>query len=91
VTSGALNQGAIAGRRPKNYYELVPDTSCEERDKIILSFALAMNERNNAWIELETATEESERLEALNLIASAAIHSQRFREQVLNHCREHGC
>ena len=39
--------------------------SCRERDKMILAFALAVNEGNNASFDLETATDESERRQAL--------------------------
>lgn len=65
--------------------------SCQERDRIILAFALAVNERNNASFDLETATNETEREQALTVIESAQYHSHRLRALVLDHCQQHGC
>ncbi|SPF52448.1 hypothetical protein SBA4_5060007 [Candidatus Sulfopaludibacter sp. SbA4] len=65
--------------------------SCQERDKIILAFALAMNEGNNARFDLEAAASETERKEALTLIESSQYHSHRLRALVLDHCQQHGC
>ena len=65
--------------------------SCQERDKIILAFMLAVNEGNNASSDLEDATSETERTEALRTIASAKGYSHHLRTQVLDHCLQHGC
>jgi hypothetical protein len=65
--------------------------SCEERDRIILAFALAMNEGNSARSDLEFAANEAERSEALHMIESARAHILRLRVAVLEHCQEHGC
>lgn len=65
--------------------------SCQERDKIILAFLLAVNEGNDATSELETATSETERSEALKMVERAKGYSQHLRTQVLIHCLAHGC
>ena len=65
--------------------------SCQERDKIILAFLLAVNERNNASSDLETATDESERAEARRIVESARGYCHRLRDQVLVHCQQCGC
>ena len=65
--------------------------SCEERDKIILAFLLAVNERNNASSDLETATDEVELAEARRMIESARGYCHSLRDQVVVHCQEHGC
>jgi hypothetical protein len=65
--------------------------ACWERDKMILAFAIAMNEGNNASSELEEATTEEEREEATCMVLSAKMHGFRLRLAVLDHCREHGC
>jgi len=64
---------------------------CQERDKIILAFMLAVNEGNNATSDLEVATSEAERSQALLTIENAKGYSQNLRTQVLAHCLQHGC
>ena len=58
---------------------------------MILAFALAMNEGNNARFDLEAAASETEREQALNVIKSSQYHSDRLRALVLDHCQQHGC
>jgi hypothetical protein len=65
--------------------------SCQERDKIILAFFLAVNEGNNASSDLEDATSDIERTQALNVIESAKGYCHHLRAQVLIHCLQHGC
>ena len=65
--------------------------SCQERDKIILAFLLAVTEGNNASSDLESATNEAERTQALKIIESAKGHSHHLRTQVVIHCLHHGC
>ncbi|HLK66215.1 MAG TPA: hypothetical protein VKU19_22425 [Bryobacteraceae bacterium] len=65
--------------------------SCQERDKIILAFMLAMNEGNYASSELEAATDQGERDQALRTMESARGYCDRLRTQVLTHCLQHGC
>jgi hypothetical protein len=65
--------------------------TCQERDKIILAFLLAMNEGNNASSDLEVATNDIERTEALKIIESSKGYCHHLRTQVLVHCQQHGC
>jgi hypothetical protein len=65
--------------------------SCQERDKIILAFALAACKGNNASSDLDSATSESERTEALRLIEAARFDCYRLRDKVVVHCLQHGC
>ncbi len=65
--------------------------SCRERDKIILAFALAMNEGNNASSDLEEAASDDQRAQALHMIESARMYTHCLRLAVLDHCRQHGC
>jgi hypothetical protein len=67
------------------------DQRCQERDKIILAFLLAVNEGNNASSDLEAATSDTERSQALRIIASAKGYTHHLRTQVVIHCLEHGC
>lgn len=65
--------------------------SCQERDRIILAFVLAVHEGHNASSDLAEATSESERQEALTSIELAQFHSHRLRAEVVDHCLQHGC
>ena len=65
--------------------------SCQERDKIILAFLLAVNEGNNAASDLEAATDDGQRTEALRIMKSAKGYCHHLRTQVLIHCLQHGC
>jgi hypothetical protein len=67
------------------------DMTCQERDKIILAFLLAVNEGNNASSDLEAATNDGERTEARRIIESAKGYCYNLRTQVLIHCLQHGC
>jgi len=66
-------------------------TACQERDRILLAFLLAMNEGHNASSDLESAQNDEERSEALHTCESAKGHCHRLRSQVLDHCLAHGC
>ena len=65
--------------------------TCQERDRIILAFLLAVNEGNNASSDLEDATNDTERNLALKVIQSARRYCHHLRTQVVIHCLEHGC
>jgi hypothetical protein len=65
--------------------------NCAARDKIILAFALAINEGNNAASDLEEATSDAERSEALHLMDTSRKYTHRLRTAVLDHCKQHGC
>ena len=65
--------------------------SCRERDRIILAFALAMNNTNNGYDSLELASDDDERSEALQTIETSQDHCFQLRALVLRHCEMHGC
>jgi hypothetical protein len=66
-------------------------TACEERDRLILAFALALNEQNDAWDKLEIARSEPERTVARDSIATAKGNCHDLRSALLVHCNQHGC
>ena len=66
-------------------------TSCEERDRLILAFAMALNEQNNAWANLEGARSESERSHAKSFVETAKGNCHELRSALLVHCDQHGC
>jgi hypothetical protein len=65
--------------------------SCHERDRIILQFALAMNNTNNGYTSLEFAADDDERRRALRTIETSQDHCYQLRAQVVRHCELHGC
>jgi hypothetical protein len=64
---------------------------CRERDRIILAFALAMNNSNNGYSKLEEAISEKERRQAKRAIETSQDHCCQLRELVIRHCESHGC
>jgi hypothetical protein len=65
--------------------------SCQERDRIVLAFALAANESNIAANDLEAALTDSERRYAQQSIETAKRYCHQLRDRFLSHCRQHGC
>ncbi len=65
--------------------------SCRERDRIILAFALAMNNTNNGYASLEGASSDKERRQALRTIETSQDHCFQLRNLMLRHCESHGC
>jgi hypothetical protein len=65
--------------------------ACQERDRMILAFALAVNERNIASSDLETAADDAERRELQNSVRSATSQSEQLRAKVMQHFAQHGC
>lgn len=65
--------------------------ACQERDRMILAFVLAVNERDIASSDLETSTNEAERWRLQQSIRSAAGQSEQLRAEVLRHFTQHGC
>jgi len=65
--------------------------SCRERDRIILAFALAMNNTNNGYNSLETANSDNERRQALRAIELSRGHCYQLQALMLRHCESHGC
>ena len=73
--------------RPVN----VAHMSCEERDRIILAFALAANEHNIASGNFETAASDADRQNAKKSVDTAKGYCFHLRDLVLKHCKQHGC
>lgn len=65
--------------------------SCAERDRIILAFALAANERNIAAEDFELAASEGERRDAQKSVETARNYCTSLRARILDHCEQHGC
>ena len=65
--------------------------SCLERDRIILAFALAANERNIAVGDWEEAAGDAARMQAHEVLQTAESSCLKYRAMVLSHCLEHGC
>ena len=65
--------------------------SCLERDRIILAFALAANERNSAVGDWELAASDAEREQAHAVVRTAESSCHKLRAMVLTHCTQHGC
>lgn len=64
---------------------------CRERDRILLAFALAVNQQNNASSSLETAVDDAERHSMLSSMEASKGHCHELRDMLLLHCRQHGC
>jgi hypothetical protein len=64
---------------------------CTERDHIILAFALAVNEKNIAVEEGESAHTERARQAARHAADAAGNYSFALRSRFLDHCTQHGC
>ena len=68
--------------------DLVP---CQERDRIILAFVLAVNAQNNVTTALEAVGSDDERHQAVASIEASRGHCQELRDRLLLHCEQHGC
>ena len=64
---------------------------CQERDRIILAFALAVNEQNNASSSLEMAADDAERHRMLNSMEASKGYCHQLRDLLVAHCQRHGC
>jgi len=65
--------------------------ACQERDRIILAFALAVNEQNNASSTLEGLVDEAERCQMQHSVAASSGYCHQLRDMLLTHCEKHGC
>jgi hypothetical protein len=65
--------------------------TCQERDRLILAFALALNDQNEAWDQWELARNPVELENAKHAIEAARNICQRLQTQLLAHCNQHGC
>lgn len=64
---------------------------CQERDRIILAFVLAVNAQNNVESTLEAVASEDERHEVLASMEEGRGHCHELRDRLLLHCEKHGC
>jgi hypothetical protein len=68
--------------------EYVP---CQERDRIILAFVLAVNSQNNVVSSMEAAVDDDERGRMLASVEEGRGHCHELRDRLLLHCEKHGC
>ena len=64
---------------------------CQERDRIILAFVLAVNAQNNVSSILEGVVDADERHKAMVSIEAGRGHCYELRDRLLRHCKKHGC
>jgi hypothetical protein len=68
--------------------EYVP---CQERDRIILAFVLAVNAQNNVASSLEANLNADERDRAMESMEAGRGNCHELRDRLLLHCEKHGC
>ena len=73
---------------PGDWMDYVP---CQERDRIILAFVLAVNSQNNVASTLEAAVDGDERNQVLASMEAVRGHCHELRDRLLSHCEKHGC
>ena len=64
---------------------------CQERDRIILAFVLAVNAQNHVTSALEGAVDADERHRVMASIEAGRGHCHELRDRLLLHCKKHGC
>jgi hypothetical protein len=64
---------------------------CQERDRIILAFVLAVNAQNNVTSSLEAGLSVDERDKMEASIEAGRGHCHELRDRLLLHCERHGC
>jgi hypothetical protein len=64
---------------------------CQERDRIILAFVLAVNAQNSESSTLETLVDAAERERMLVAVEAGRGYCHALRERLLLHCEQHGC
>ena len=65
--------------------------ACQERDRIILAFVLAVNAQNNVTSSLEGALSPDERHKMMASVEAGRDHCHELRDRLLLHCEKHGC
>ena len=65
--------------------------ACQERDRIILAFALAVNEQNNASSNLDGVVDDVERGRMQISVEAGRGYCHELRDMLLLHCEKHGC
>jgi hypothetical protein len=68
--------------------ELVP---CQERDRIMLAFVLAVNAQNHVTSTLEALLDDGERHLVQASMEAGRGHCHELRDRFLQHCEKHGC
>jgi hypothetical protein len=74
--------------RAGDWMEYVP---CQERDRIMLAFVLAVNAQNHVTSTLDTAVDDKERHQVLASMEAGRGHCHELRDRFLMHCEKHGC
>jgi hypothetical protein len=64
---------------------------CQERDRIILAFVLAVNAQNNVASSLEASLSLDERHRVMTSMEAGRGHCHELRDRLLLHCEKHGC
>jgi hypothetical protein len=64
---------------------------CQERDRIILAFALAVNQQNHVSATLDGAMDEAERDRMMSSIEASRDYCHELRDLLVLHCQKHGC
>ena len=64
---------------------------CQERDRIILAFALAVNEQNNVSSTLDEMADGDERGRLMHSMETTRGYCHQLRDLLLTHCQRHGC
>jgi hypothetical protein len=64
---------------------------CQERDRIILAFVLAVNAQNHVTSNLESTVDAEERNKVMASIEAGRGHCHELRDRLLLHCEKHGC
>jgi hypothetical protein len=64
---------------------------CQERDRIILAFVLAVNAQNNVASSLEADLDADQRQSVMDSMEAGRGHCHELRDRLLLHCEKHGC
>ena len=64
---------------------------CQERDRIMLAFVLAVNAQNNVSSSLEETVDSLERQRMLEAAETGKAYCHELRDRLLLHCEQHGC
>lgn len=81
-----FSRGKIA--EPEAWMDQMP---CQERDRIILAFVLAVNAHNHVTSSVDPAADVAERSRMKASIDAGWGHCHELRDRLLSHCKKHGC
>jgi len=65
--------------------------TCQERDRLLTAFAVAVHAQNTASSRLEKATDETERTKARTSVENSRNYCYQLRDLIQVHCVRHGC